>query len=171
MSSLEEDIVEYTRQIEENPNDADAYFCRGWTYEDLGETFNANDNYEWDAARKILGSTWRVPTEKEMSELWTKCTWTWTDNYNKSNVPGFIITGPSGKSIFLPACGWKTGSSGTLQQKGRYGAYWTSSLNLRNTDYGLNLQFSVNLDPTDDNANPMPGIYREFGLTIRPVCP
>ena len=112
-----------------------------------------------------------VPTQSEMSELWTECTWTWTDNYNKSNVAGFIVKGPSGKSIFLPACGWKTGSTGRLQQDGRYGAYWISSLNLRNTDYGLNLQFSANSDPTDVNANPMPGIYREYGLTIRPVCP
>ena len=106
-----------------------------------------------------------------MSELWTKCTWTWTDDYNKSGVPGFIVKGPSGKSIFLPAAGWKTGASGSLQQDGRYGAYWTSSLNLRNTDYGLNLQFNANSDPSDTNANPMPGLYREFGLTIRPVCP
>ena len=140
-------------------------------YEDLGKTFNANDNYEWDAARKIWGSTWRVPTQSEMSELWTECTWTWTENYNNSNVPGFIVKGPSGKSIFLPASGWKTGSTGKLTQEGRYGSYWTSSLNLRNTDYGLNLQFSANSDPSDPNANPMPGIYREYGLTIRPVCP
>lgn len=140
-------------------------------YDDLGKTFNADDNYEWDAARKIWGSTWRVPTQKEMSELWTKCTWTWTDNYNNSGVPGFIVKGPNGKSIFLPAAGWKTGANGNLQQDGRYGSYWTSSLNLRNTDYGLNLQFSANLDHSDPNANPMPGTYREFGLTIRPVCP
>jgi hypothetical protein len=140
-------------------------------YDDLGKDFNANGTYEWDAARKLLGSTWRVPTEKEMSELWTECTWTWTDNYNKSDVAGFIVKGPSGKSIFLPAAGWKTGKNGTLQQDGRYGSYWTSSLNLRNTDYGLNLQFSSALSHDDPNANPLPGVYREFGLSIRPVCP
>ena len=142
-----------------------------YLFEDLGKTFNANDNYTYDAARKIWGGTWRVPTEVEMSELWTECTWTWTDNYSNSGVAGFIIKGPSGKSIFLPAAGWKTGKNGTLQQSDRYGSYWTSSLNLRNITQGLNLLFSANTDPTDPNANPLPGVNREYGLTIRPVCP
>lgn len=136
-------------------------------YLDLGKVFNANNDYTLDAARYIWGGTWRVPTEVEMSELWMECTWTWT---TKNGIPGFTVTGPNKKSIFLPAVGYKSGATGSIKQEGRYGYYWTSTVNLRNTDYGLQLKFNSESTPTDVISNPMPGTYREWGLSIRPVC-
>ena len=140
------------------------------TYDDLGKAFNANGDYTYDAARYLWGGTWRVPTEVEFSELWLECTWTWT---TKNGVDGFTVKGPSGKSIFLPAAGYKSGATGSTKQDGIYGYYWSSSLNLRNTDYGLNFMFNSGLQSLEENptANPMPGTYREWGLNIRPVCP
>ena len=142
------------------------------TYTNIGKDFNVEGDFKYDAARKIWGKTWRVPTQKEWSELWFKCKWIWVDNYKNSGVPGFVITGKNGNSIFLSASGWKSGPNDrdTLQQYHRYGGYWSSSLNLRNTDYGLNLQIGEDLSQENPNANPMPGTYREFGLSIRPVC-
>lgn len=138
------------------------------SYIDIGRTFNATD-YAYDAARHQWGGTWRVPTEEEMSELWLECTWEWT---SKNGVDGFNIIGKNGKGrIFLPAAGWKTGSSGSVVLEGTYGGYWTSSINIRNTGQGLNAQFNSNLSKSDPNANPMPGNNREFGMCIRPVTP
>lgn len=77
---------------------------------------------EDDAATVNMGSGWRTPTFKEFKELREECTWTWT-TVNK--VSGALVTGPNGKSIFLPGGGWYEGS--TLKSKGSYGSYWTAS--------------------------------------------
>lgn len=82
--------------------------------------------YEDDAARQALGGKWRVPTDAEWTELRTKCTWTWTTNYNGTGVKGRIVTAPNGKSIFLPAAGYRYDTS--LSNVGSYGSYWSSSL-------------------------------------------
>jgi len=138
------------------------------SYIDIGRQFNANDDYSKDAARQQWGGTWRVPTEAEMSELWLECTWTWT---TKNGMDGFEIKSKKNSNkIFLPAGGWKSGSKGNLNSVGSYGMYWTSSVNLRNTDYGLNLLIRSALSQDDVAANPMPGNYREFGMNIRAVC-
>ena len=138
------------------------------SYIDIGRQFNADEDYSKDAARQQWGGSWRVPTEAEMSELWLECTWTWT---TKNGMDGFEIKSKKNNNkIFLPAGGWKSGSKGNLNSVGSYGMYWTSSVNLRNTDYGLNLLIRSALSQDDVAANPMPGNYREFGMNIRAVC-
>ena len=62
----------------------------------------------YDAARANWGGTWRLPTEAEMEELMDKCTWTWT---SQGGHNGYRVTGPNGSSIFLPAAGYRDGSS------------------------------------------------------------
>ena len=62
----------------------------------------------WDAQ-------WHIPTAKEFEELIEKCKWTWTNN-------GYQVTGPNGRSIFLPAAGM---SGHNLPYIGQY---WTSTL-------------------------------------------
>ena len=139
------------------------------SYIDIGRQFNADDDYSKDAARQQWGGTWRVPTEAEMSELWLECTWTWT---TKNGIDGFEIKSKKNNNkIFLPAGGWKSGSKGSVNSAGSYGMYWTSSVNLRNTNYGLNLMIRSTLSQSDVAANPIPGNYRECGMSIRPVCP
>ena len=75
---------------------------------------------EDDAAHMILGGSWRMPTEKEWSELIDECAWKWS---TRKNVDGYIVTGPNGNSIFLPC-------AGCWEQQLRYegGHYWSSSL-------------------------------------------
>ena len=77
-----------------------------------------------DAAHVNWGGSWRMPTDEEWTELRTKCTWTWT---SQNGVSGRLVTGPNGKSIFLPAAGYRDGTS--LLDVGSWGYCWSSSLN------------------------------------------
>lgn len=70
---------------------------------------------EDDAAHVILGSTWRMPTGSEFSELFdkTKCEWKF------DNTLGYTITSKStGNSIILPLCVQFTAED--------TGMYWTN---------------------------------------------
>ena len=77
---------------------------------------------EDDAATANLGNGWRTPTFTEFKELREKCTWNWV---TLNGVKGMQVTGPNGKSIFLPAGGWYDKNG--LNNKGSYGSYWTAT--------------------------------------------
>ena len=77
---------------------------------------------EDDAASVNLGNGWRTPTFNEFKELRENCTWAWT---TRNGVNGMLVTGPNGKSIFLPGGGWYTNT--TLNGKTTYGSYWTAT--------------------------------------------
>ena len=78
---------------------------------------------EDDAAHVNWGGSWRMPTLEECEELINKCTWTWT---SQNGVNGRLVTGPNGKSIFLPAAGSRNNTY--LSYAGSFGYYWSSSL-------------------------------------------
>lgn len=62
--------------------------------ESLGET------YTWNQLSDIsLPADWQLPTVDDMLDLCLKCTWVWT-TYN--NVTGYLITGETANSIFIP---------------------------------------------------------------------
>ena len=82
-------------------------------------------NSQYDVARKEWGSTWRMPTVAEFDELCDKnnCTWTWT---TQNGIKGYKVTGKkNGNSIFLPAAGWRDGTSLNAQETDGY--YWFST--------------------------------------------
>lgn len=62
----------------------------------------AGDKNEDDVTRK-LGGKWRMPTRAEWQELIDRCTWEKHDG----ETPYYIVTGPSGKKIFLPIFKYK----------------------------------------------------------------
>lgn len=109
---------------------------------------------EDDAASVNLGNGWRMATVAEWKELRESCTWTWT---KRNGVNGMKVTGPNGKSIFLPAAGV---FSSTLANQGTYGSYWTSSL--ATSQWGHAVDFISN-----DKTTAVIG--RECGLSVRPV--
>ena len=78
---------------------------------------------EDDAAYVNMGTEWRMPTSDELKELHNNCTWIWT---TQSGTNGYRVTGPNGKSIFLPAAGCRYNSN--LYHAASYGSYWTSLL-------------------------------------------
>ena len=73
---------------------------------------------EDDVASVTLGGAWRMPSWREMCELYD-CEWTWTNG-------GYKITGPSGNSIFLPAAG--DHMNATYEVVGVMGNYWSNGL-------------------------------------------
>ena len=105
--------------------------CYTFTKYNTSSSYGTVDNKtvldpEDDAARANWGGAWRMPTDAEWTELRTKCTWTWTDDYNGTGVKGRIVTSNiNGNSIFLPAAGYR--SDGDLYGAG-IGSYWSSSL-------------------------------------------
>ena len=113
-----------------------------------------------DAARANWGGSWRMPTDAELTELCTECTWTWT---TENGVNGYRVTsnkeGYTDKSIFLPAAGCRLDSS--LGNAGSRGCYWSSSLyTSSNVAYGL--LFTSSSVHRYNN--------RYYGQSVRPVC-
>ena len=88
-----------------------------------GEEMNdISGNPQYDAARANWGGRWRMPRENEMEELLDYCEWEWTQ---MNGVNGYKVIGHNGKSIFLPAAGFRDGSS--LDYTGSDGGYWSST--------------------------------------------
>lgn len=111
-----------------------------------------------DVAHVKWGGNWRMPTRAEQDELRKNCTWTWT---TQDGVKGYVVTGPNGNSIFLPAAGSRYDSS--LSDAGSYGYYWSSSL----SEYGSYDAYDLFISSSDVSRG---NIYRYIGKSVRPVC-
>ncbi len=61
---------------------------------------------ELDIATTQLGGDWRLPTKAEAQELFDSCEWIHTRHHG---TEGYIVIGPNGNSIFLPARYYMTG--------------------------------------------------------------
>lgn len=70
---------------------------------------------------KNWGEYWRLPTKAEMQELLDECEWTWTE---LNGTSGFVIKGPNGNTLFLPAAGMRSGT--TTSSFGTIAFYYTS---------------------------------------------
>ena len=129
---------EKTNKTKSKKNESNGYI-NGHEYVDLGlpsglkwATCNVGANspeeygdyYVWKevTTKANWGGTWRMPTELECVELEEKCSWEWTRQGGKN---GYNVTGPNGNSIFLPAAGYRYGSS--LNDAGSDGYYWSST--------------------------------------------
>lgn len=115
---------------------------------------NLNRNY--DAASANWGSSWRMPTKAELDELISKCKWTWTTQNGKN---GYKVTGPNGKSIFVPAAGRRSGAS--LGRASDYGLYWSSTV-YDDTDRAYSLFFCKSNHSTEWGLS-------DRGFSVRPV--
>ncbi|MGN0029080.1 MAG: hypothetical protein ACI35Q_05035, partial [Marinilabiliaceae bacterium] len=88
-----------------------------------------------DAAAQNWGGNWRMPTRAQLNELFTESTTEWKEADWDANgsLAGYLLTGPNGKRLFLPAAGGRWDSS--LDNVGSYGFYWSAELR---SDYSLN---------------------------------
>lgn len=134
----------------------------GKSVETLKSEWIINSNGELtkshDAASSKWGFSWRMPTKKEFDELVDKCEWQWTERGGKN---GYKVTGPNGKSIFLPSAGRRVGSS--LIYAGELGYYWSSAV----YEFGqfccaYYLYFSKGNHTTGWGAH-------TYGVSVRPV--
>ena len=140
--------------------DTQTKYCTNSSYGtvDNKTTLEAAD----DAARANWGGSWRMPTDAELTELREQCTWTWT---TQNGVYGYKVTskksGYTNKSIFLPAAGYRDGSS--LLDAGSSGYYWSSSLSTGYPSNAWGVYFgSDSVYRYYDN--------RSYGFSVRPVC-
>lgn len=121
---------------------------------------------EDDVARVNWGGNWRIPTDAEWKELINNCTWSWMSNYNGTGKAGYIVTskksGYTNKYIFLPAAGFRYGTS--LEDDGSLGGgyYSSSSLYTGSPRSAWNVGFSY------DGVNRFFD-YRCRGISVRPV--
>ena len=99
-----------------------------------------------------------MPTKEEQDELREKCTWTGT---TQNGVYGCKVTGPNGKSIFLPATGCM--DEGNLYDDGSWGDYWSSSLRTDLPNDAYYLYF-------DSGGMYVSYCYHYYGCSVRPVC-
>lgn len=92
-----------------------------------------------DAARSEWGGSWRMPTRAEQDELRKKCKWEWT---TQGGHKGYKVTSKlNGRSIFLPAAGWRDGSS--TVDVGSHGYYWSASLCVNTPSNAYYLYFDI----------------------------
>ena len=134
--------------------------------------YNSNGNFgmiddksilelEDDAAHENWGGSWRMPTQAEQEELIDNCTWTWT---TQNGISGCRIKSQTnGSSIFLPAAGYRHGTS--VYSVGSDGFYWSSSLNVHLYSFFLSFWSSGSGDPYWDSEQ------RDSGFSVRAVCP
>lgn len=111
----------------------------------------------FDVAKIKLGGNWRLPTLEEYMELINKCKWAFITQNGKK---GYIVYGPNGNSIFLPAAGYRHGSS--LYYAGEFGLYWSNTRDESSELCAYALGFDSSSCFVDSN-------YHYYGLTVRPV--
>ena len=112
---------------------------------------------QYDAATANWGGAWRMPIKAEQQELLNNCTWEWT---TLNDVYGYKVTGPNGNSIFLPAAGFRSGTSSF--DVGSGGRYWSSTPTVDDGDCAWDLYF-------DSDGYDWCWDYRYDGQSVRPV--
>ena len=114
-----------------------------------------------DAASKILGGKWRMPTLEECQALGAKCEWV-LETIN--DVNGVLVGGKNGNIIFLPAAGDRTNEQEAGYLNTGRGCYWTSTAD----ESGSNGAWEWGFSPLGSPDCGMGG-NRYMGMSIRPV--
>lgn len=109
-----EEVGNYFMWGSTTPNDNDVcnwihggpyYNGSGYTkYNKSGDELELSD----DAAHAIMGGAWRMPSEEELRELVNCTTSAWV---TENGVSGRRFTASNGKSIFIPATGYREDAS------------------------------------------------------------
>ena len=127
--------------------------------------YNGNDGLTTlelsDDTANAYYSKMRMPTKEEYNELRSETTSVWTNNYNGTNVKGWIFTSKvdETKSIFIPATGAVL--NGAVLNAGFGGLLWTSSFYDYNKK-GCAYNFDSSLGGVGD-------FDRYFGTAVRGV--
>jgi serine/threonine protein kinase len=116
-----------------------------------------------DAATKLWGGNWRIPTKEEFQELIDKCEWKKKEIYGNRGYE--IISKINGNRIFLPAAGCRIEDN--LEGEELYGYYWSSTLDESDPRLAYMLNFGVEKGRSYKNHKSL----RYIGRCVRPVCP
>lgn len=115
---------------------------------------------EDDAAYRLWGKHWRIPSITQWYELKRECNWSWE---SLNGINGYKVWNKTRKKyIFLPAAGFYMGSE--LRKKGEMGSYW--SRNLSNED---EMQYALEASFVNNELYIGGDFYRYYGQSIRAV--
>lgn len=126
------------------------------------KSYSGDPNY--DTATQVLGGKWITPDQDDWVELINNSNVEWT---TQNGVNGMLVTGPNGKSIFLPAAGFYSPAAEAYKQQGTYGHYWSSEIKPRyyhDKTVAACLDFSSNLSKMNLNDQSY-----WFGCSVRPI--
>ena len=114
-----------------------------------------------DIALATLGTPWHLPTKEDFKELYDNTDSEWVADYNGTGVAGrkFMKKSDHSVYVFFPASGYYNGTS--LNYRGSYGNYWSSSFYSATRAYYLYFNSS--------SVNPQNVDNRRLGFTVRPV--
>ena len=118
---------------------------------------------EDDVAQAFWGGSWRMPTNDEVMTFKDSVNYAWTADYEGSGVAGLVLTSKadSNKKLFFPASGYCY--NGSVNDVGRYGRYWSSSVNSSNVQNAYSLYFN------SSNVYWQNSSYRHDGFAVRGV--
>ena len=132
---------------------------KSWGTYKIGGKTSISPTSGYDTARENWGGTWRMPTIAELEELCNKCDWTWT---SQGGHYGYLVTSKTnGKSIFLPAAGWRGGTG--RDDEGELGLYWSCTLSSSDSSSRAG---SLHFNSSRHHAG---SYYRRIGRSVRPV--
>lgn len=92
-------------------------------FNSIVDSKTANLISKYDAAHHFRGGGWHMPTKEECEELLKECIICWCITQDRKH--GYLLTGPNGNHIFLPAKGYRHGTRIQGYEKNCY--YWSSS--------------------------------------------
>lgn len=133
---------------------------------------------EDDAATVNWGGSWRMPTYEEWKWMETHCTFTWTDNYQGTGVPGVIVkstvAGYTDRTIFFPTAGCIERKSIKIINKALvWSSSWCDDSNgvnqVRTSRMATIVAMSQLNDDMDIGAMSPGPAYRYRGASVRPV--
>ena len=145
-------------------NEGEGYNFDQTTYDSTpGKQVAANipsNDAAHDIALATLGTPWHLPTKEDFQELYDNTDSEWVADYNGTGVAGrkFMKKSDHSVYVFFPASGYYSGTS--LDYRGTYGIYWSSSFYSATSAY--NLLFS------SSSVSPQNSYGRRYGFAVRP---
>lgn len=123
---------------------------------DKTDTCNISGDPKYDIAAAELGGDWRIPTTKEIMELYNNCKWVYDENLKAIQ----IISNTNGNSIYIPLAGYRRVDEMLHQDTEAF--LWSSELTDKLTaSYFRVIPFSYKLEQL--------AASKALGMTIRPV--
>lgn len=119
---------------------------------------NGNDTYglyTYNQAVREFG-TEKIPTSSNWKELFNNCTRKWTGK-------GYKLTGPNGKSIYLPASGYREWNGNMAYPVGVGGLYWANGT--FGTGYAYGIRFTEHTVNTE--AGMSDNYLKDSGGSVR----
>ncbi|MCR5697193.1 MAG: hypothetical protein K6G73_09485 [Marinilabiliaceae bacterium] len=115
-----------------------------------------------DAAHKLLGGTWRIPSEENWNELYNYCEASWSEI---DGMKVLVFTGRNNNVIYIPIAGHIV-DNGVINLNVE-GEYWSSALTSKSE-----IVKSANLYNIEGKVyTRIVAFYKRYwGMPIRPVC-